>query len=122
MIVIDQKGGRVSVNVYGEFTLDDFREFEEAVNYTVRFKNPVDLSIDLREMSGMTLDVAWEDMCFTRDHASDFRRIAIISDSQLVSWSAWLTQNFVSADIEVFAAPEEAIAWLNEPEAGEILA
>jgi hypothetical protein len=115
MIVIDQKSGRVSVNVYGEFTLADFQEFEEEVNYTIRFEGPVDLCFDLREMAGVTIDVAWEDMRFTRAHASDFYRIAIISDSQWVSWSAWLTQTFVSADVEVFATPEEAIAWLDEP-------
>ncbi|MCL2022570.1 MAG: STAS/SEC14 domain-containing protein [Betaproteobacteria bacterium] len=121
MIVIDQKAGRVSVNVYGEFTLEDFQEFEEEVNYTIRFKGPVDLCFDLREMSGMTLDVAWEDMRFTHEHALDFRRIAVISDSQLVSWSAWLTQNFVSADIEVFDAPEAAISWLDESESNDKL-
>ncbi|MCL2076249.1 MAG: STAS/SEC14 domain-containing protein [Betaproteobacteria bacterium] len=119
MIVIDRKAGRVSVNVYGEFTLEDYREFEEEVNYTIRFEDPVDLCFDLREMTGMTLDVAWEDMRFAHEHAHDFRRIAVISDSQWVSWSAWLTQNFVSADIEVFVAPEDAIIWLDDSADGD---
>jgi len=114
MIVIEQKAERVSVHVYGEFTLADFQELEEEINYTIRFEGPVDLCFDLREMAGVTIDVAWEDMRFTRAHAADFHRIAIVSDSQWVSWSAWLTQNFVSADVDVFATPEEAIAWLDE--------
>ncbi|MDR3221479.1 MAG: STAS/SEC14 domain-containing protein, partial [Candidatus Accumulibacter sp.] len=32
MIVIQHQNSRVSVNVYGEFTLADFKEFEEMVN------------------------------------------------------------------------------------------
>ena len=31
MIVIQHQSGRVQVNVYGEFTLADYREFEEMI-------------------------------------------------------------------------------------------
>lgn len=114
MIVTDQKAGRVLVNVYGEFTLDDYREFEEIVNYTTRFEGPVDLLFDLSQMADFTLDMAWEDIKFARAHAHDFRRIAVVSDSQWVAWSAWLSQIFVDADIEVFASADEALVWLGE--------
>ena len=33
MIVIQQEPQRVIVNVYGEFTLADYKEFEDMVNY-----------------------------------------------------------------------------------------
>ncbi|MDR0529700.1 MAG: STAS/SEC14 domain-containing protein [Zoogloeaceae bacterium] len=114
MIVTDLASGRVSVTVYGEFTLADYRELEHAVNYKIRFEGQVDLLFDLREMSGVTLDVAWEDIRFTRAHSRDFRRVAVVSDSQWVTWSAWLTQAFMSADIEVFETAEEAVNWLDE--------
>ena len=38
MIVIQHQKNRVSVNVYGEFTLSDFKEFEEMVNRKVASK------------------------------------------------------------------------------------
>ena len=113
MIVIDQKPHRVSVSVFGEFALADYREFEEAVNYKVRFEGPVDLLFDLGQMAGLTIDVAWEDIKFARAHANDFKRIAVVSDSQWVTWSAWLSQTFVNADVEVFDNAEEAAAWLD---------
>jgi hypothetical protein len=100
--------------VYGEFTLADYREFEEVVNYRIRFEGPVDLYFDLCEMAAVTLDVAWEDLRFSRAHAHDFRHIAIVTDSQWVVWSAWLTQTFMTATVEVFNAPEEALDWLDE--------
>ena len=117
MIVIQHQENRVSVNVYGEFTLSDFKEFEEMVNNKVRFEGPVDLLINLREMIDFTIDVAWEDIVFVREHPDDFRRIAVVTQSQWVAWSAWLSQIFVSAEMKVFDEDGEALEWLNAGEA-----
>ncbi len=117
MIVIQHQKNRVSVNVYGEFTLSDFKEFEEMVNRKVRFEGPVDLLVNLREMVDFTIDVAWEDIVFAREHPDDFRRIAVVTQSQWVAWSAWLSQIFVSAEMKVFDEDSEALAWLDLLEA-----
>ena len=117
MIVIQQEPRRVAVSVYGEFTLADYKEFEDMVNYKVKFEGPVDLLFDLREMIDFTLDVAWEDIVFVREHPDDFRRIAVLTQSQWVAWSAWLSQIFVSAEMKVFDEDGEALAWLNLGEA-----
>ncbi len=119
MIVIQHQNNRVSVNVYGEFTLADFKEFEEMVNYKVRFEGPVDLLMDLREMADFTVDVAWEDIVFARAHPNDFKRIAVVTQSQWVAWSAWLSHIFVSAEMKVFDGDAEAIAWLDAAEVAE---
>ena len=112
MIVIDHQPGRVSVSVFGEFTLADYKEFEEVVNFKVKFEGPVDLYFDLSQMASLTLDVAWEEIKFSRAHAHDFNRIAVVTDSEWVTWSAWLSQTFVDADVEVFTDAEEAKSWL----------
>ena len=112
MIVIQQEPRRVVVNVYGEFTLADYKEFEDMVNYKVKFEGPVDLLFDLGQMAGLTLDVAWEEIRFSRAHANDFKRVAVVTDSQWVTWSAWISQTFVNADVEVFDNVDEARAWL----------
>ncbi|MDR2164627.1 MAG: STAS/SEC14 domain-containing protein [Zoogloeaceae bacterium] len=114
MIVTNPQPHRVSVSVYGEFTLSDYQEFEAAVNVELDAESPVDLCFDLREMNGATLDVAWEDLRFARRHVNDFRRIAVVTDSQWVTWSAWLSQVFLNAEIEVFETPEEALEWLDQ--------
>ena len=112
MIVIDHKPNLVSVSVFGEFTLADYKEFEEVVNFKVKFEGPVDLFFDLSQMAGLTLDVAWEEVKFSRAHANDFKRVAVVTDSQWVTWSAWISQTFVNADVEVFDNVDEARAWL----------
>jgi hypothetical protein len=116
MIVTDHQPGRVSVTVFGEFSLADYKEFEEVINYKVRFEGPVDLYFDLRQMADFTLDVAWEEIKFSRQHANDFNRIAVVTDSQWVTWSAWLSQVFVNADVEVFPDADEAKSWLESGE------
>ena len=113
MIVIDHKPHRVSVSVFGEFTLADYKEFEEVVNYKVKFEGPVDLYFDLSQMADLTIDVAWEEIKFSRAHPDDFKRVAVVTDSQWVTWSAWLSQTFVNADVEVFDNADEANAWLD---------
>jgi hypothetical protein len=117
MIVTDHKDKLVSVAVYGEFTLADYKEFEELVNYKVKFEGPVNLLFDLRQMADFTLDMAWEEIKFSRAHSHDFGRIAVLTDSQWVTWSAWLSQAFVDAEMQVFADEQEARGWLASGEA-----
>ena len=114
MITTDQAGQLLSVAVLGEFTLADFREFEELVLSKVSHGGTPDLLFDLREMADFTVDMAWEEIKFSRQHGGDFRRIAVLTESQWVTWSAWIEQLFVSADVHVFADESDARAWLAE--------
>jgi hypothetical protein len=114
MITTDYRDSLVAIAVLGEFTLTDFQEFEEFVLAQVKFDRPVGLLFDLREMVALTVDVAWEEIKFSRQHGSDFARIAVVTDSQWVTWSAWLEQLFLNAEMRVFADSAEARAWLAE--------
>jgi hypothetical protein len=112
MITTDHAPGLVSIAVFGEFTLTDYKEFEDLVNYKVRFEGSVNLLIDLREMVGFTLDVAWEEIKFSRKHSHDFGRIAVLTSDQWATWSAWVSQLFVDAEVQVFDEEAEARGWL----------
>jgi len=114
MITIDNKESLVSVAVLGEFTLADFREFEEAVLEQAKADAPVDICLDLREMADFTVDMAWEEFKFSRQHGSEFRRVAVLTNSQFVAMTAWLEQAFVSAALRVFRDEDEAAVWLAE--------
>ncbi|THF62417.1 STAS/SEC14 domain-containing protein [Pseudothauera nasutitermitis] len=116
MITIDHGPNLVAVAVFGEFELADYKEFEELVNYKIKFEGRVNLLFDLRQMTGFTVDVAWEEIQFSRRHAHDFGRIAVLTDDQWLAWSAWITQLFVDADVLVFPEEAEARAWLDAAE------
>ena len=117
MIAIDHSGKLVTVTVLGEFVLADYKEFEDMVRSTLAPGGKVSLLIDLRQMAGFTVDVAWEDIKYTRNHPDDFDKIAVVTDSQWVIWSAWLSQMFINADLQVFDDDEEARGWLEQEEA-----
>lgn len=112
MISIEHRDNLVAITVFGEFALADYKEFEELVNYKIQFAGQIDLLFDLREMAGFTLDVAWEEIKFSRQHAHDFRRIAVLTSDQWLTWSAWVSQLFVDAEVQVFDDEIEARDWL----------
>jgi len=114
MITTDQTDNLLAIAVLGEFTLGDFQEFEDLVLAKVSHGDTPDLLFDLREMADFTVDMAWEEIKFSRQHASDFRRIAVLTNSQWVAWSAWLEQLFLKSDVRVFAEATDARAWLAE--------
>ena len=112
MITVEQNNNLVTVAVFGEFTLADYKEFEDMVRYRLKFEEKVNLLLDLRDMVGFTLDVAWEEIKFSREHATDFEKIAVVTDDQWLTWSAWLSRMFVDAEIGVFGDYGEAAAWV----------
>ncbi len=114
MITIQQTGNLVNAAVLGEFTLADFKQFEEDVLYKLQSPGPVNLLMDLRDMIRYTVDVAWEEIkFFSRQHQHDFTKIAIVTTDQWRAWAAWLSRIFMDADIQVFADYEAARAWVS---------
>jgi hypothetical protein len=113
MISLDVKNNQVGVTVMGQFTLDDYKEFEEAVTYGVKFQGKVNLLFDLRDMLSFSVDVAWEELKFSREHKNDFGRIAILTGDQWVAWSMWVNRMFMSADIRLFDDLDLAQAWVS---------
>ncbi len=112
MITLNTENNLVSAAVLGEFTLADFREFEEHLRYVLQFKGSARLMLDLRDMVSMTLDVALEELRFTREHPQAFERIAVIAEDTWTQWRALLSNLFVDAEIQAFADSEQAAVWL----------
>lgn len=112
MIKLDTNGNQIAVTVLGQFTLDDYREFEQAVGYGVQFQGAVSVLFDLRDMLSYSVDVAWEELKFSRAHKNDFDRIAILTGDEWVAWSMWINRLFMSADIRLFDDLDMAQAWV----------
>lgn len=113
MIVIEKQKDLIKATVYAEFTLPDYKEFEDAVTGELRTAPKIKLFLDLTNMAGFTVDVAWEDIKFTRAHAHDFERIAVVTTDQWTSWASWLGTAFTDADIQFFEDAAAADAWIH---------
>lgn len=114
MITLNIEKNLLAVAVFGEFSLADYKEFEEQFLYKARFDGAVSVLFDLREMASFTIDVAWEELKFTREHSHQFKRVAVVTDSQWIGWSAWINQFFVGAETQSFPDEATARAWLAE--------
>lgn len=115
MITIEQTENLVNVAVMGEFTLADFKEFEEQSLYKLKFPGELDLLLDLRAMVSFSVDVALEDIkFFKREHDHDFTKIAIVTENPWLSWEALISRAFINADLRAFSDYDEAKAWVTE--------
>ena len=117
MISIKTEDNLVSVSVMGEFTLADYKDFEQEVEHDIQFQGGVNLLLDFRDMVNYTLDVVWEEVKFSRQHRYDFRRIAVVTGDEWMVWIAWLNRLFVDAELRVFDEPGIALEWLEAVEA-----
>jgi hypothetical protein len=115
MISVQHEGSITVVGVFGEFELADYRRFEDEVIQQLSQQGTLSLLIDLRDMLGMTVDVALEDIRFTRRHARDIGRIAILSDRDSVAWTALISQWIIDTEIQVFDDEAQAREWLAAP-------
>jgi hypothetical protein len=115
MITIEEKNNLVNIAVMGEFTIADFKQFEEHALYKLSTPGKINLLFDLRGMLAYTPDVAWEEIkFFRREHNHDFNRIAVVTDDQWLIWQAWLSRLFVDADIRAFSDYSEAQVWAQQ--------
>ena len=71
-----------------------------------------ELTPELKLLGGVRYDVFSASQDDRLSDANDFGRIAVLTDSQWVTWSAWLSQVVVSADLRVFQDEEDARTWL----------
>lgn len=102
----------ILATVLGEFTLADFSELEKATEYTFKFQGKASLLLDLSGMLDFTIDVAWQEIRFTRQHAQDFGKIAIVTSDQWLQWSGWIARIFTEAEVQVFEDYDTAQAWI----------
>lgn len=118
MITIQHSPNLIDIAVLGEFTLADFKQIEDhALSQISASKltaaSSVSLLFDLRDMIDYTIDVAMEEMKFFGGaHPAQFKKIAVVTNDQWITWQAWLSRLFVHADIRPFKDYDEAKAWV----------
>jgi uncharacterized protein with gpF-like domain len=116
MIAIEDEKELLRVAVFGELTLADYKEFENAAAAGLKSAPKIKLLMDLTQMTGFTLDVAWEEIKFTRAHTHDFQRIAVVTDNQWTSWLSWVSAAFTDAELRLFDEPVAANTWVRGPD------
>jgi hypothetical protein len=114
MISTEHDGELTAVSVFGELTVADLQQIEAEVARQLERAGRWSLLVDLRGMLGYTLDAALEDLRFTRRHAHDRARVAIIAERQWIVWTALLSALFTDFETRVFDDEAGAREWLAE--------
>ncbi|WP_373975065.1 STAS/SEC14 domain-containing protein [Chitinibacter sp. SCUT-21] len=114
MISISHEANYIHVVIFGQFTLQDYKEFEDNVLYDIGFHGPARLLFDLSEMTSYTLDMAWEEIHFSQQHQQDFEKIAVVTDDQWVVWSVWINRAISDSNVMIFESVNDALAWFAE--------
>lgn len=113
MITTKETGDLLEVHIYNELMLADYKEFEQAVGRELKKAPKIKLLLDFTNMVDYTIDVAWEEIKFTRAHAQAFERIAVVTPGEWVPWLAWVNAAFTDAEVRIFDDNNAALAWLN---------
>ena len=112
MITIEHEGNLTIIGIFARLEIADFKRLEDEIESQLKGLGKIDLLVDLRGMLGYTLDVALEDLRFSRAHARDVGRVAILSEDDSMMWTALLSELFVRAEIRVFDDETVAREWL----------
>ncbi|TIC85371.1 SpoIIAA family protein [Crenobacter intestini] len=112
MISIREQDYGLDVALFNEFTLADFKLFEEALMKRLAEHGKPDVLLDLSEMRDFTIDMAIEEVKFVRAHEEDFGRIAIVVDDVWIKLAAHLAGMLSDAKAQYFETVEEAQVWL----------
>ena len=114
MITVQHEGSLTIIGIFARLEIADFKRLEDEIERQLKRLGKIDLLVDLRGMLGYTLDVALEDLRFSRAHARDVGRVAILSEDDSMIWTALLSELFVRAEIRVFDDEADAREWLGE--------
>ena len=112
MISIREQSYGLNVALYNEFTLEDFRELEQAVLKAVGRVHRPDLLLDLSMLKDFTIDMAWEQLKFVNAHDKDFGRIAIVVDDIWIKFATHISDLLTRTHPKYFDTAAEAQAWL----------
>jgi hypothetical protein len=113
MISIREQEYGLDVALFNEFSLADFKLFEAALIKRSAEMGSPDVLLDLSELKDFTLDMAMEELRFSRAHDGDFGRVAVVVSDVWIKLAAHLAGLLARGHTRYFATLEEAQAWLN---------
>lgn len=117
MISIRQQSYGLNVALFNEFTVEDFKLLEQSVLEVLEEREQPDLLLDLSLMQDYTIDMAWEQIRFTRQHVGEFGLIAVVVNDWWIELGARLSNLLALQHAKYFKTAEEAQKWLlSDPE------
>ena len=119
MIVIEhsRSGDIITLRASGTLTKSDYEAaLPEIENAMVLSQSPLKMLIRLEGFQGWEVGALWEDLTFDVKHRGDFGAIAVVGDTKIEEWGAWLSSFFAKSEVRYFdfKSDDEALDWLSK--------
>ncbi|KAA5539012.1 STAS/SEC14 domain-containing protein [Roseiconus nitratireducens] len=119
---LDTEHGVLHLSPQGRLTADDFKSVAEQIDPFIEENGCLNgLMISADRFPGWSdFSTMVEHFRFVRDHHRKIRRVAIVSDDDVLSALPHIASHFIAAEVEHFGTAQrsEAANWLNAVTAG----
>ena len=112
-----QSGDIITLRASGTLTKADYdAALPEIENAMTLAKGPLHMLIRLEDFQGWEIDALWKDLAFDLKHRGEFGSIAVVGDTKLEEWGAWLSSFFAKSEVRYFSfeAEDDARSWLEK--------
>ena len=112
----ESEGNLVAFRISGNVNKNDYSVMLPVLEERIRQHGKVRVYAELMDVEAYSLRALYEDIKFDIKHASDFSKIALVGDSDWISWVATAARPFTTAAIKYFdfRQREAAWAWIHE--------
>ncbi|WP_341503221.1 STAS/SEC14 domain-containing protein [Gallaecimonas sp. GXIMD4217] len=102
------------MKIHGEVNHQDFEPLLADIEKLIEeAEHPqLDVLVDMIDFAGFDARAAWDDIQFSRKHAKEFHKVAVVGTT---TWEKWLTKVgswFIDGESRYFESMDEARAWL----------
>ena len=111
---IDNAGKLVTLTAQGELSAEDYEKVTPELERLIEEHDKLNLLFDMSSVEDVDAGAAWRDLKFDVQHLTDFKRVAIVGDSNWEKAATKLGNPFTSAEVRYFGAAEAgaARAWV----------
>ena len=107
----ESEGNLVAFRISGNVNKNDYSVMLPVLEERIRQHGKVRVYAELMDVEAYSLRALYEDIKFDIKHASDFSKIALVGDSDWISWVATAARPFTTATIKYFDFRQREAAW-----------
>ncbi|TYS01401.1 STAS/SEC14 domain-containing protein [Rossellomorea vietnamensis] len=112
-IIPSGRNDLMEVEVTGDYTKDDMKEFEKAFHEKKTPNEDMNLLLVVNDMD-FSMKALKEDFLFGKDHMHEFNKVAVVSDKKLLEMGAKIEDMMPNLEVKHFDKDHhtDAVTWI----------
>ncbi|MCG9695749.1 STAS/SEC14 domain-containing protein [Shewanella sp. Isolate11] len=102
------------LNVSGRLSHSDYQTMTPMLESALEGVEQAEILalVDIRQLEGMSLHAAWDDLKLGIKHGREFKKIAIVGKGEFQHWMTRVGNWFTSGECKFFDDKQKAVSWL----------